>query len=70
MLQQLKSHGVTNVFVGKDFCFGKDRNGTTHDIENFGLNVTAFDICTYNNLPVSTKNIRHHIESGHFQYDV
>ena len=63
-----KGLGLTHVVVGKDFCFGKGRAGTSDTLKEFGaqfgFGVTVADLVTQDTAQVSSTNIRKALTNG------
>ncbi len=60
--------GLKHVIVGADFCFGKDRAGTTRDLQQFGkemgFDVTVTPMIAINTARVSSTAIRAALSDG------
>lgn len=52
------------VFVGNNFCFGKNQGGCANDIQQHGIKTFAHSIENIENAPISTSNIRNAIRRG------
>ena len=60
--------GLRHVVVGRDFCFGKGRSGTTDDLialgERYGFGVTLADLLAIEGVQVSSTAIRTALTEG------
>ena len=62
---------IKHVFVGKDFKFGKDRQGNTETLKTIGkinkLNVSDIEIKNKSGLTISSTKIREYLKAGNIE---
>jgi riboflavin kinase/FMN adenylyltransferase len=62
---------MTHVIVGENFCFGKNRSGSSETLKQIGkkrnIGVTVVPLENYQGEPISSTNIRNNIDDGNLE---
>ena len=59
---------IKDIYVGKDFTFGKNKSGNVNDLLKIkDINIHALDLLTSDGIKISSSNIRNLIEEGNIK---